>query len=57
MLLPNEGPVLKPRGVNMHYEVELGLVIGKSFDDLDPNDEKAALDVIDSNSIHFSHSP
>lgn len=34
-------------GVSMHYEVELGLIIGKTLRDLDPNDEKAALDAID----------
>ncbi|KZZ94516.1 fumarylacetoacetate hydrolase [Ascosphaera apis ARSEF 7405] len=48
ILTPGSGPVLRPMGVSMHYEVELGLIIGKTLRDLDPNDEKAALDAIDS---------
>ena len=48
ILLPNEGPILRPRGVNLHYEIELGLVIGKTVRDLDPNDHKGALDAIES---------
>lgn len=32
----------------MHYEVELGLVMGKTVRDLDPEDHKGALDAIDS---------
>ena len=47
ILLPGEGPVLRPAGVNMHFEIELGIVMGKTVRDLDPNDEKAALDAID----------
>jgi len=31
----------------MHFEVELGIVIGKTVKDLDPNDTKGALDCID----------
>ncbi|KAF2485386.1 hypothetical protein BDY17DRAFT_315780 [Neohortaea acidophila] len=38
ILLPGEGPVLRPSGVNLHFEVELGLVIGKTVRDLDEND-------------------
>jgi 2-keto-4-pentenoate hydratase/2-oxohepta-3-ene-1,7-dioic acid hydratase in catechol pathway len=30
----------------MHYEVELGLVMGKTVRDLDPEDHKTALDSI-----------
>ncbi|KAJ6132944.1 hypothetical protein N7471_008159 [Penicillium samsonianum] len=48
ILTPGSGPVLRPKGVSLHYEVELGLVIGKTVRDLDPNDEKAALDSIQS---------
>lgn len=48
ILLPNQGPVLRPRGVNLHYEIELGLVIGKTVRDLDPNDTQGALDAIES---------
>lgn len=34
--------------MNLHYEIELALIIGKKITDLDPNDEKTALDSIDS---------
>lgn len=47
ILPPNSGPVLRPRGVKMHYEVELALIIGKQVRDLDANDEKGVLDAID----------
>ncbi|KAF2459849.1 hypothetical protein BDY21DRAFT_281218 [Lineolata rhizophorae] len=48
MLFPGDGPILHPRGVNMHYEVELGLIMGKTLRDLGPADEKGALDAIES---------
>lgn len=48
ILLPNEGPILRPAGVNLHFEVELGLVIGKTVKDLDENDTAGWLDAIDS---------
>ncbi|PCG91446.1 Hypothetical protein PENO1_093850 [Penicillium occitanis (nom. inval.)] len=48
LLLPGQGPVLLPKGVNVHYEVELGLVIGKTLKDLDPEDHRGALDSISS---------
>jgi len=35
ILLPNEGPILRPKGVNLHFEIELALVIGKTIRDLD----------------------
>jgi len=38
----------------MHYEVELGLVIGKTVRDLDPEDEKGALDAIECVFYSFS---
>lgn len=47
ILLPGAGPVLRPRGVTMHYEVELGLVIGKTVQDLDPEDSQGALEAIE----------
>ncbi|KAF2442135.1 hypothetical protein P171DRAFT_433693 [Karstenula rhodostoma CBS 690.94] len=46
ILLPGAGPVLRPRGVTMHYEVELGLVMGKTVRDLDPEDTEGAMDAI-----------
>lgn len=48
ILTPGSGPVLRPKGVSLHYEVELGLVIGKTLRDLDPNDDKGALEAIQS---------
>lgn len=48
ILLPGDGPVLRPNGVNLHYEVELGLVIGKNVKDLDPEEPQAWLDAIES---------
>ncbi|CAA9957726.1 Fumarylacetoacetate hydrolase domain-containing protein [Pyrenophora teres f. maculata] len=47
ILLPGAGPVLRPRGVIMHYEVELGLVMGKTIRDLHPEDTKGAMDAIE----------
>ncbi|KAL2850199.1 fumarylacetoacetate hydrolase family protein [Aspergillus pseudoustus] len=48
ILLPGAGPVLRPQGTTLHYEVELGLIIGKKVCDLDPEDDKGVLDAIDS---------
>ncbi|EGS19046.1 uncharacterized protein CTHT_0056680 [Thermochaetoides thermophila DSM 1495] len=48
ILLPGEGPVIRPRGVNLHYEVELALILNKRLKDFDPNDEQGALDAIES---------
>ena len=39
--------MLRPKGVNMHFEVELGLIMGKTVRDLDPEDGKGALDAIE----------
>ncbi|KAF2001160.1 fumarylacetoacetate hydrolase domain-containing protein 1 [Amniculicola lignicola CBS 123094] len=47
ILLPGAGPVLRPRGVSLHYEVELALVIGKQVKDLHPEDTEGALASID----------
>lgn len=47
ILLPGAGPVLRPRGVTMHYEVELGLIMGKTVRDLHPEDTQGALDAIE----------
>lgn len=46
MLLPGEGPCVRPKGVDMHYEVELALVIGKLVRDLKADDLSGALDAI-----------
>ncbi|KAL9082711.1 MAG: hypothetical protein Q9165_008810 [Trypethelium subeluteriae] len=47
IVLPGQGPVVRPKGVNLHFEVELGLVMGKEVKDLDPTDEQGAMDAID----------
>ncbi|KAF4123477.1 acylpyruvate hydrolase [Geosmithia morbida] len=46
MVLPGEGPCLRPKGTDLHYEVELALVIGKLVRDLKADDTKGALDAI-----------
>ncbi|KAI1260990.1 hypothetical protein F5Y18DRAFT_212394 [Xylariaceae sp. FL1019] len=48
MLLPGEGPVVRPKGVDLHYEIELALIMGKPLRDLKAEDEKTAFDAIDS---------
>lgn len=48
--------MLRPRGTKLHYEVELALVMGRTVRDLDPNDEKGAMDAIRSNSpLLYTH--
>ncbi|KJZ73653.1 hypothetical protein HIM_06986 [Hirsutella minnesotensis 3608] len=51
ILLPGEGPCLRPRGVVMHFEVELALIMGKTLRDLRPDDEQGALDAIDAYAV------
>lgn len=51
ILLPGDGPVLQPKGVNLHYEVELALIIGKQVRDLNASDEAGALASIESYAI------
>jgi acylpyruvate hydrolase len=48
ILPPGAGPVIRPKGVDLHYEVELALILGKQVKDLEPSDEKGALDAIES---------
>ncbi len=48
ILLPGEGPVIRPKGVNLHYEVELALIMGKRLKNLEASDEKGAMDAIES---------
>ncbi|GKT83280.1 fumarylacetoacetate hydrolase domain-containing protein [Colletotrichum tofieldiae] len=47
ILLPGAGPVLRPKGVDMHYEVELAIILGKQVKDLKPDDYKGAIDAIE----------
>jgi len=46
ILLPNSGPLICPRGVDMHYEVELALIMGKDLKDHDASDLAGAIDAI-----------
>lgn len=47
ILPPQQGPVLRPRGTELHYEVELALIVGRELRDLDENDEARAMDGIE----------
>lgn len=40
--------MIRPQGVDLHFEVELALVIGKQVKDLEASDEKGALESIES---------
>jgi len=51
ILAPGEGPVIRPKGVDLHYEVELALIIGKKVKDLEASDEKGALEAIESYAV------
>ena len=46
ILLKDDGPVLRPKGIDLHFEVELALIMGKRVKDLQADDEKGALDSI-----------
>lgn len=48
ILLPSEGPILRPSGVNLHFEVELAVVIGKTSRDLDEHSPESWMSAIDS---------
>lgn len=48
ILPPGAGPVIRPKGVDLHYEVELALIMGKQVKNLEASDEKAAYDSIES---------
>ncbi|CAK7229034.1 hypothetical protein SEUCBS140593_007111 [Sporothrix eucalyptigena] len=48
LVLPGTGPCVRPKGIDLHYEIELALIIGKQVRDLKPDDEQGAIDAIDS---------
>lgn len=50
LLQPGEGPVIRPKGVDLHYEIELAIIMGKKLTELDAADDKGAFDAIDSES-------
>ena len=47
ILPPGNGPVLAPRGVKLHHEVELACIMGRTVADLGPADEEQAMEAID----------
>jgi acylpyruvate hydrolase len=51
ILPPKSGPVLRPRGTKLHYEVELGLVMGRNVTDAK---EEEVLDSIEGSSSQNS---
>lgn len=48
ILLPGAGPVIRPKGIDLHYEVELALIMGKRVKDLNAEDESSAFASIES---------
>ncbi|KAG0133232.1 hypothetical protein HOY82DRAFT_538338 [Tuber indicum] len=36
ILHPGQGPILAPRGADLHYEVELAVIIGRTADEVQP---------------------
>jgi len=51
ILPPGSGPVIRPKGVDLHYEVELALIMGRQVKDLEESNEKGALDAIESYAV------
>lgn len=52
IVLPGAGPVIQPKGIDLHYEVELGLIMGKQLRDLNASDEKGAIDAVECEQPH-----
>ncbi|KAI9758817.1 MAG: hypothetical protein M4579_002831 [Chaenotheca gracillima] len=48
LLSPGQGDILRPKGVELHYEVELALVMGQRLRDLEESDEAKAMGAIKS---------
>lgn len=46
LLAPGAGPVQLPRNVNSHFEIELGLVVGKTLRDVRKEDRQHLLDSV-----------
>ena len=49
--------MIRPRGVSLHYEVELALILGKRVRDFNGQDEQVALDAIESELFCFQCIP
>jgi 2-keto-4-pentenoate hydratase/2-oxohepta-3-ene-1,7-dioic acid hydratase in catechol pathway len=48
ILPPGAGPVIRPNGVDLHYEIELAIIMGNQVKDLEASEERRALDAIES---------
>lgn len=46
ILAPGQGSMLIPKGIEAHYEIELGIVIGQTIKDLKKTDKNKAMDSI-----------
>jgi acylpyruvate hydrolase len=57
ILPPGEGPVIRPKGVDLHYEIELALILGKQVKNLEASDERGAIDAIESMSRITAEKP
>ncbi|PUU81151.1 hypothetical protein B9Z19DRAFT_1099888 [Tuber borchii] len=44
ILNPGQGPILAPRGADLHYEIELAMIMGRTVDEIQPSEE--ALDAV-----------
>jgi acylpyruvate hydrolase len=53
ILLSGEGPVVRPRGTEISYEVELALIMGKTLKDFPVEDEAGAIDAIQGGHPNF----
>ncbi|ANB12145.1 Fmp41p [Sugiyamaella lignohabitans] len=49
VLLPGQGPILRPKGTKLHYELELAVVLNKTLKNINPETfgEKEAIDAIE----------
>ena len=52
ILPPGAGPVIRPKGADLHYEIELALIMGKQVKDLEDSEETRSLDAIESSFPH-----
>ncbi|KAH8194582.1 hypothetical protein TruAng_011251 [Truncatella angustata] len=48
ILLQGEGPVIRPQGVELSYEIELALIMGKDLKDVEESETDKIFDAIDS---------
>lgn len=46
--LKGDGPVIRPKGVDLHYEAELAIIMGKRVKDIEESDVEGIFDAIES---------